>query len=243
MSQDVACFENAWWVGWAKAKLYRTVMQEDLVMNRFRLLMILVAVFPLHAAAQSVFPFYQSEDVVFKPELLGKWILEEEVPVEFRDAGNRTYGIILGRFGDSDGQTIARAHLLYLGGKYFLDVQAVEIRYPKDEKDKSQNDAKISFDLKPEGTLLTRIHGLILVSFSSDPKEFTGTLWKDSWLPKMAEEKKLKIPYLKDEMGKILLTANSSQLRKFVANLPKEAFGGDSGTMKRVSGSGEKPQG
>jgi hypothetical protein len=243
MSEDVACFENAWWVGWAKAKLYRTVMQEDLVMNRFRLLMILLAVFPLHAAAQSVFPFYQSEDVVFKPELLGKWVLEGEAPVEFRDAGNRTYGIILGGVGESDGHTIARAHLLYLGGKYFLDIQVVEIRYPKDEKDKSQNDGKISFDLKSEEILLTRSHALILINFSSDLKEFSGTLWKYDWLPKMAEQKKLKIPYLKDEMGRILLTANSSQLRKFVAKLPKEAFSGESGTLKRASASGQKTEG
>jgi len=212
-------------------------------MKRFRLLTFLLAVFPLHAEAQSVLPFYQSEDIVFKPELIGKWMIEEQAPVEFRDAGNRTYGIIFRGLGDGDGQIIARAQLIYLGGRYFLDVQAVGIRFPKREKDKMQDDGKISFDLKPEEILLVRNHGLILVSFSSDPNEFTGTLWKDDWLPKMAEQKKLKIPYLKDEAGRILLTADSSQLRKFIANLPKEAFSGESGTLKRVSASGEKPQG
>lgn len=204
-------------------------------MNCFRMLVALLALLPLPASAQSVFSFFQSQDVVFKPELLGKWTIEETVTVEFRDAGNQTYGIILNGIGD-DNFLIARAHLIYLGGRYFLDVQAVELHCPDPEqaKPKPRSNAKISFDLDPGNFLLVHNHGLILLTLSSNPNEFTGTLWNDNWLPKTAEQKKLKIPYLKDETGRILLTAESSQLRQFVANLPDEAFSGESGKLTRI---------
>lgn len=197
---------------------------------RFRILTIALSMLPLPAMAQSVFSFYQPQDVVFKTELLGQWSIEEAATVEFRDAGNRTYGIILSGL-EGDEQVIARARLIYLGGRYFLDVQALDLRFPQENKEKSQDANGISFD--SQTGFLTRLHGLILISFS-EPDKFTGTLWNERWLPAMAGQKRLKIPYLKDEAGRILLTAESSQLRLFVAKLPKEAFDGESGVLRRI---------
>jgi len=49
----------------------------------------------------------------------------------------------------------------------------------------------------------------------------------------MAEKKKLHCPYVKDEMGRILLTGTSAQLRVFAERLPTEAF--DTGhTLHRI---------
>ncbi len=198
---------------------------------RFWGLTTLFAVFPFQSNGQSIKPFYEPEDVVFKPELVGNWNLEG-ITFEFRNVGEKTYGINL--LGD-DGVVIHfRAHLIQLGGKYFLDGQVSGIEVPKkinetqeqkeENRKTNQNDV---FRLDEHDVFLNRHHGLVLVEFTS-ADEFVGHVWNDAWLPRMAEQRKLKCSYLKDEMGRILLTGDSSQLRSFAQQLPVEAF--DSGS-------------
>jgi hypothetical protein len=199
----------------------------------------LFVVFPLKANAQSIQPFYAPQDVIFKPELVGSWNSDEGVTFEFRDVGEKTYGISVPV--DDGFAYHFRAHLIYLRGKYFLDAQISGIQFPekvneaqdhKEEKGKdSRND---DFRLDDHDVFWNRHHGLVLIEFTS-ADEFVGHVWEEAWLPRMAKQRKLKCPYLKDEMGRILLTGDRAQLRAFVSQLPPEAF--ESGSkLTRIKG-------
>jgi len=189
--------------------------------------------------AQSVLPFYTEEDVVFKSDLVGKWDAGGAT-LEFRDAGNKAYGINI--VGDNATVSHFRAHLIHIGRNYFVDVQVSGIKAL--DTGKVNKDAKLqigldgpneSFSLDKTDIILNRHHGLILIEFTKDRDEFRGHLWEDGWLPKMAKKKQLQCPYLTDEMGRVLLTGSSAQLRKFVEQLPLSAFG-ESARLARIKG-------
>lgn len=186
---------------------------------------------------QSVMPFYTEGDIVFKPELVGKWDLGG-VTLEFRDAGNKTYGINM--LGDDATVAHYRAHLIHISSNYFLDVQVSG--FETLDKAMADKDTRIhigldgpneSFSLDKKDIILNRHHGLILIEFTKDRDEFIGHLWQDGWLPEMAKKKQLRCPYLTDEMGRVLLTGSSAQLRKFLEQLPLSAFG-ESGELTRI---------
>lgn len=203
---------------------------------QFWSLVALLVVFPLPGNGQSIQPFYTAKDVVFKQELLGKWDLG--VPLEFRDAGNDTYGINL--FGDEGFVMHYQAHLIHIGQNYFLDVQTTAMEGPEKVTEKGSVKVQMGkegpnehYTLDKNDIFLNRHHGLILIEFTKNSDEFIGHLWEDSWLPQMAEKNKMHCPYVKDEMGRILLTGSSSQLRAFVEKLPLSAF--DAGhTLTRI---------
>lgn len=89
--------------------------------------MFLFLAIPIAISAQSVHPFFEKGDVVFKKELLGKW--ETEGPlVEFRDAGEGKYGIVLQL--DQQMAWYFQAHLTYLGERSFLDGQVSSLAFP-----------------------------------------------------------------------------------------------------------------
>ena len=192
--------------------------------------MVLAAAIPGKLLGQSIHPFFKEDDAVFKPELLGKWTLEKDVTVEFRDLGEKTYGITL--YGDNNSAFYFRAHLFCVNDKYFLDGQVAGMKLPEDADEKSpeagiaQMQEPSNKDFMPDRSdfLLNRSHGLLRVSFGANPDEFTMSVWKESWLPKMAEVDKLTVAHTKDEMGRILLTAETDELREWVRELPAEAF-------------------
>src|SRR5262249_11276205 len=116
--------------------------------------------------------------------------------------------------------------------KYFLDgqVSGVEVQDHGTENDqkvakpKAGPDNGFLLDITDDDIFLNRHHGLILIEFTTNPDEFIGHVWKNAWLPQMADKKKLACPYIKDEQGRILLTGASAQLHKFVERLPVDAF-------------------
>src|SRR5215469_2019213 len=97
---------------------------------RIRLCMVLVvAVFLQRSGSgQSIQPFYTSKDVIFKTELLGRWNVEQDTMLEFRDVGQSAYGITL--FGDRGVEFHFRAHLFRIGRRYFLDTQVSGLDFP-----------------------------------------------------------------------------------------------------------------
>ena len=182
----------------------------------------------LRGNGQSIQPFYTSKDVIFKTELLGQWNVDTDTVLEFRDLGEKTYGITL--FGDAGYGMYFRAHLFHIGPRYFLDAQVSGIEFPLEGNDNVQLGAHDKFTLEKDDVFLNRHHGLILIEFGSDKNGFTGHLWRDDFLPALAKNKKLNCPYMQDEMGRVLFTGSSSQLRSFVEKLPAEAFDDDRGT-------------
>jgi hypothetical protein len=182
---------------------------------------------PLPGKAQSIQPFYSSDDVVFKQELVGRWEVEGVI-LEFRDLGDKAYGIKL--FGDNDVVIQFRVHLMQLGGRFFLDGQISGIDVPDKEEAQGKATEKPmavkngGFSIDEHDIFLNRHHGLILMEFTKNKDEFILRLWEDSWLPSMAEKKQLACPYVKDELGRILLTGETAELRNFVERLPVDAF-------------------
>lgn len=67
--------------------------------------------------AQSVHPFYEKDDVVFRQELIGK-LEVERVPIEFSAVGENTYGVRVQA--DARNQFCFLAHLFRVDGRYFL---------------------------------------------------------------------------------------------------------------------------
>jgi len=198
--------------------------------------MFILMSFPMQGSAQSIQPFYEAKDVIFKPELIGKWD-PGGVTLELRDVGNMTYGIDL--LGEDGSVMRFRAHLLRLGGRYFLDGQIYEFELPMNPRNDSKGtDSKQeTLKLQQSDGALNRLHGLVLIEFTANPDEFIGHLWNESWLPLMAQKKRLQSPFTKDEAGRIVLTGSSSQLHRFVGTLPVAAFDhGNAVTRVRAEG-------
>ena len=63
------------------------------------------------------------------------------------------------------------------------------------------------------------------MSFNADDaNEFFLSTWEESWLPRMDADDKLRLAHSKDELGRVLLTAETEDLRPWLNDLPKEAF-------------------
>jgi len=194
----------------------------------FRLTLLSLAI-PTSAWSQSIHPFYREDEVVFRPDLLGKWEMEGAVTLEFKDAGNKTYGIEL--HVDPNSSLYFRARLFCTGKRCFLDGQVSGFKLPDCAgagagSDETGTAPRAGQEFQPDQTdiFLNRAHGLILVSLSEDLQTLSLSKWQDEWLPKMAELDKLPVAHTKDEMGRIVLTAESEELQSWVEDLPIEAF-------------------
>ncbi|HEY1422295.1 MAG TPA: hypothetical protein VGF20_02500 [Candidatus Acidoferrum sp.] len=199
--------------------------------QRISWLTALALAIPGAISAQSVHPFFKDDDVLFKPELLGKWNLASEVTLEFRDLGQKTYGIMVNM--DKNSAIYFRAHLFCVDDKYFLDGQVAGLKIPNASGDPSQagdltnpeRPGDGEFRLDKSDFLLNRAHGLLLVSFNADnANECFVSTWEESWLPSMDADDKLKLPHTKDELGRVMLTAETGDLRQWLSDLPKQAF-------------------
>ncbi len=79
----------------------------------------LLILFLLGGCILSLYPLYTEEDIVFKPELVGRWQGENGEIWEFSRDENDSYIL---RFTDADGKTgIFQAHLVELEEGVFLD--------------------------------------------------------------------------------------------------------------------------
>jgi len=191
-------------------------------------LAVVAVALPVGVSAQSIHRFYKEEDVVFRPELLGRWEVEGAAFVEFKDLGDKSYGVIL--HADKDSAIYFRAHLFCLDERCFLDGQVAGLKpgpATSDDEDSpfaSTTKPNEQFDLKKEDILGNRAHGLLLISFGKDDKDVSLSIWSDSWLPKMAELGKLPVAHTRDDLGRVLLTAETDDLRNWVKDLPEEAF-------------------
>lgn len=190
---------------------------------------VLALALPAGISAQSIHPFYRAADLLFKPELLGKWEVDGAVALEIRDIGNQTYGIIL--YIDEDSRIYFRAHLFCVEERCFLDGQVAGFKLAEclcqpageGEAQKALQPGE-EFQLDKDAFLLNHAHGLVLVTLADEGKQISLSKWEDSWLPKMAELDKLPVAHTTDDLGRVVLTAESDVLRDWVGSLPDEAF-------------------
>ena len=133
-------------------------------------LIAVLGVFPSPGNGQSIHPFCEAKHIAFKTELVGKWDLEG-VTLEFSKVGENAYGITM--LGDNGIVIRFRAHLIRLGGKYFLDGQVSGLDASQGDAGEGKNKGQTRRDGPNEGfvldesdILLNRHHGLILVEFT-----------------------------------------------------------------------------
>jgi hypothetical protein len=192
-------------------------------------IVVLVLGIPAGMAAQSIHPFFQEDDLVFKPELVGEWNVSGD-EVEFRDLGDKAYGAVL-----RDGVQSAicfRVHLFRIEQKYFFDAQITNIKessadsaaqsdHPTPAIEVSDRD----FELDNEDTaFINHEHLLLRVSLSADQKEFQFSFLHEEWVRTQEETGKLSVAHTKDDIRRLLFIAESDDLRAWVRELPDEAF-------------------
>jgi hypothetical protein len=134
---------------------------------------------------------------------------------------------------DKNSAIYFRAHLFCVNEKYYLDGQVAGLKIsdstsgdaPAGIPAQSVKPGDSDFQLDKSDFLLNRAHGLLLVSFNADnANECFVSTWEESWLPSMDADDKLKLPHTKDELGRVMLTAETGDLRQWLSDLPKQAF-------------------
>lgn len=151
----------------------------------------------------SVHPLYTPETLVFDPELVGDWKVDETTTWSFRPRGETAYELDA-REGDTQG--IFAAHLVQLGGLRFLDLR------PERGDDLSFHD----------------VHHVPVHSFARiriDGDRFQMALLSMDWLKGQIDAGRVTVSHEIVEED-VLLTASTTELQRFVIAAAKdpEAF-------------------
>ena len=168
----------------------------------------------------SLNPLYTEKDLVFEPALVGVWTENDEAKDTwaFEKQGENGYRLIY----TNDGKTGEfEARLLKLGGTLFLDF------YPDEAglKDLTRNDFYKSH--------LVPAHSFAKV-MQIEPTLQMALLDPD-WVKKLLEKNPGAIAHGQVAEDRIVLTAPTKELQKFVVQYAKEAFGeGEPSNLKRI---------
>ena len=167
----------------------------------------------------SLNPLYTEKDVVFDPALAGVWADDDTAKETwaFEKSGEKGYKLIY----TSDGTTGEfEVRLLKLGKMRFLDL------HPDGDglNDLNRNDF-YKAHLLPAHTFakVTQIEPTLQMAFLNP-----------DWLAKLLEKNPGAIRHEKLDESRIVLTASTKELQKFILKYVGEAFGDESGHLKRV---------
>ena len=174
----------------------------------------LIAVTMSGCLVKSLHPFYNDKDIVFRPELIGKWYGSDSANWDIRQhkafAGlfkderpTQSYDII---FSDNKGTSKFIAHLFSLDNQLYLDFFLPDIEAP---------------DLAVMHLILA--HTLAKVELSAN--QITIKWYNEEWLMKLFNENRIRIahervPYDLDKTDpdnlQVVLTAPTADLQKFI---------------------------
>ena len=163
---------------------------------------------------KSLHPFYTEKDLVYKPELIGKWTGKDSASWEIRQhkafAGlfkdekpTQSYDIICT---DNKGTSKFLAHLFSVGGQLYLDFYLPDIEGP---------DLAVMH--------LIPAHTLARVELANN--QITINWYNEEWLVKLFSENRIRIaheriPYDLDKNDpdhfQVVLTAPTADLQKFI---------------------------
>lgn len=163
---------------------------------------------------KSLHPFYAESDVIYKPELTGKWLDDDSskwVISRFTiskglfkgDSLDNSY--LVEMYEDTTRPSKFNVHLFSINGLLYLDFLPI--------RDKGEQEF-YDFHLVPA-------HSLARVRFDSNDR-MTISWFNEEWLNKLFEENRVKISHeviLSDETGygkQYVLTASTSELKKFI---------------------------
>jgi hypothetical protein len=171
------------------------------------LLLFLVIAAMSGCVVRSLQPLYTEKDLVFKPELVGKWTQPEAKPEEywqFDKATENSYKLI---FKGEDGTAEFDVHLVKLKNNLFLDFLPAGLK---------------------EGNDFYRFHFIESHSFARiwiEKDSFRMSVLNYDWFSKMIDKGKIKISHEKVD-DNIIVTASTEGLQKMLIKYAddKEAF-------------------
>jgi len=176
-------------------------------------ILILLAV-PLAGCVPSVNPIYTDKDVVYMPELLGKWAPENSKESwEVTDGGEKSYNAVY--TDDKGGQYTFSIHLTQIGDALFADL------YPEDWKFEGSDNVD---DL----ILLHLIPAHNFVRLETGENKIRAWAMDCSWVSDYVKRHRF-APRYEEREDNIVFTASTRKLRRFLGRQihVKEAFAED----------------
>jgi len=182
----------------------------------------------------SVNPLYTEKELLFDPALVGAWGKPDEADRwEFARAGDKSYQLTVR---EKDGQCEFRAHLLTLGDHRFLDILLVRT----EGEWKGAGAARIAMIIRP-----AHLFFKVQLTNSTLRLQALQPEWLDEILKNQSKElahERLKEPDNNDKDGRLLLTASTAELQRFIlkySDEPKAFTEGDA--MPKIEGAPTKP--
>ena len=171
----------------------------------------------------SVHPFYRSRDVEFAEWLLGEWgDEEEEGAFTFERADDDAYRLTVHGIGDdAQERWIFDAHLFELGDRLFLDLVRADSFDDVGERIEV-DEAKLEREALDDYTeplcnwafFQIPAHTFVQIKRDGDTLRYA---WMDvEWLGDALDAKKVRIDHVKLADDRLLLTASTCKLRRFV---------------------------
>jgi len=187
-------------------------------MQRLSLPVLLGIVLEMAGCVSSLNPLYTERDLLYDPSLVGVWAESDDAKETwaFEKAGEKGYKLVVT---EQDGKTGEfKAHLLKLGNTLFLDL------FP--EADALSGTNRNFF--YQDHWLPTHTFAKV---FQVEP-ELKMAILDPTWLKEHLEKDPKAIAHTKVHEHKIVLTASTPELQKFVLKHANDAFN-DPGTMRR----------
>ena len=171
----------------------------------------------------SLHPFYHERDVEFEEWLLGEWGVEsEDTAFAFERADDDAYRLTVHAVsGDGQERWVFEAHLFELGDRLFLDLvraDSFEDVGGRIEVDEAKLDREALDDyVEPLGNwafFQVPAHTFVKIERDGDTLRYA---WMDAeWLEDALDAKKVRIDHVKLADDRLLLTASTCKLRRFV---------------------------
>lgn len=186
-------------------------------MKRTALLLALAVSLMLTGCVPSLNPLYTEKDLVFDPALVGVWAEQDDSPETwaFEKTGEKEYKLV---YTESGKAGEFQVHLLKLGNTLYLDF------FPESDglKDSKRNDFYLSHF----------VPGHMFAKVTQIEPSLRMALVNPEWLKKLLEKNPKAIDHQPIGEDRIVLTASTKDLQKFVVANVNEAFG-DPATLKR----------
>ena len=172
----------------------------------------------LPGCVPSLNPLYTEKDLVFDAALVGTWAEQDDSREtwSFNKSGEKEYKLI---YTEDDKTGEFKAHLLKLGNTLYLDF------FPESDglKDSKRNDFYLSHF----------VPGHMFAKVTQVEPTLRMAMLNPDWLKKLLEKNPKAIAYHAVGEDRIVLTASTAELQKFIVANTGEAFG-DPATLKRV---------
>ena len=187
-------------------------------MKRTALLSMLSFSLMLAGCVPSLNPLFTEKDLTFDPALVGVWAEQDDSQETwaFEKAGEKQYKLVYTENGKAGEFQV---HLLKLGNTLYLDF------FPESDglKESKRNDFYLSHF----------VPGHMFAKVTQLEPTLRMALLNPDWLKKLLEKNPKAIDHQGINEERIVLTASTMDLQKFVQANSSEAFG-DPATLKRV---------